>query len=118
MTPPRKDLEVWAGNTWGQSFRLKAGGGPFDLTGSRLVWRMVLGATTTRKTSDVPGSGIEITDAAEGEFTIALTVDETRTWQDGSVVRYEIERWVGADQLTLIYGQMVVTAWVNDDVDP
>ena len=118
MAPPRKDLTVWAGNTWSQPFHLTAGGSDFDLTGSKLVWRMVEGATITRKTTDTVGSGIEITDDTGGEFELSLTVSETRTWNDGAVVRYEIERWLGDAQTTLLYGTMTVSAWVNDDVDP
>lgn len=116
--PSRLDLAVWAGNTWSQPFQMEAADVPLDLTGSKLVWRMVYGATITRKSTDDADSGIEITDAAEGEFRLYLTVTETRLWPDGSVVRYEVERWIDDDQVTMIYGTMTVTAWVNDDADP
>lgn len=118
MKPPRKDLEVWAGNTWSQPFHLGASGSDFDLTGSKLVWRMVYGDIITRKTTDTVGSGIEITDATGGAFELSLTVSETRTWPDTSVIRYEVERWIGSDQISILYGTMTVSAWVNDDVDP
>lgn len=116
--PPREDLDVWAGNTWEQPMRAKAGGVAFDLTGSKLVWRTVYGSTITRKSTDDPDSGIEITDATAGEFRIYLSVTETRLWPDGAVIRYEIERWIDGTQKTQIYGNMTVTAWVNDDDDP
>lgn len=118
MAPPRKDLDVWAGNTWSQEMHLSDGASDFDLTGSKLVWRMVYGDTITRKTTDTVDSGIEITDATGGVFVLSLTVAETRTWPDASVIRYEIERWIAGSQTSLLYGNMIVTAWVNDDVDP
>ncbi len=116
--PARRDLKIWAGNTWRRPFHLGAGGSDFDLTGSKLVWRMVYGDTTIRKTTDTPGSGIEITDDAGGYFELSLTVAETRAWPDGAVIRYEVERWIGGEQVSYIFGTITVTAWVNDDVDP
>ena len=59
-----------------------------------------------------------VTDAANGEFLLQFTVAETRAWPDKTVLRYEIERWVGSDQESLIFGNINVTQWVNDDADP
>lgn len=119
MPPLKHDLDAWAGNNEDFFFGLQQENeSDFDLSGSKLVFRALYGATAVRKSSDVVDSGLVITDAAGGEFEIHFSVEETRAWPDGTQLRYEIERWIGANQKSYIYGTITVTAWVNDDVDP
>jgi hypothetical protein len=109
--------DVWVGNTFSRTFRLKDGIDPFDLTGSKLVFIAKAGNDTIRKATDDPGSGLSIPDPPTGEVLLEFTVAETRDMKVGAW-RYELEHWVGSEQVSLIYGTMTVTAWVNDDVDP
>lgn len=118
MAPPQKSLDVWAGNSFWRQFNFKqADGSAFDLTGSRLVFRAVSGDTAVRKTTDTPGSGFTITDATGGIAQLYLTYTEARDLPAASI-RYEIERWIDIEQVTVLYGNLDVTTWVNDDVDP
>lgn len=120
MAPRNYALDVWAGNTFTRPFIFKtAAGDPFDLTGSKLVFKANNGSVSIirKATDDDPIAGFEITDAAAGEVLLSLTVTETRALPAGQL-RYEIERWVGAEQISLLYGTLTVTTWVNDDVDP
>lgn len=123
MAPAQQNINVWAGNTLRLGFAFKNDDdSPFDLTGSKLVFRAV-GTTTIRKDSEDSGSGLEIIDEAGGEAELFLTVAETRSLAAGTAssitkVKFELERWIGVDQTSLIYGELLVTLWVNDDVDP
>ena len=118
MAPPQKNLDVWAGNTFTRRFNFKdSSGGPFDLTGSKLVFRAVSGDTVIRKATDSVDSGFEITDAVNCVVELHFTVAETRDLP-ASTIRYEIEQWDGDEQVTMLYGNLEVTTWVNDDVDP
>jgi hypothetical protein len=109
MAPRPLELEIWSGNTFRQKFGFQSNGAPFDLTGSKLVFRAVYGTTTVRKATDDDG----------GEVELFFSVAETRAFPEGApAMRYEIERWIGDDQISLLYGSIKVTKWVNDDVDP
>lgn len=124
MAPAQQNINVWAGNTLRIGFAFKnADNSPFDLTGSKLVFRAVATTATIRKDSDDSGSGLEITDELGGEAELFLTVAETRSLATGAAgnvakVKFELERWISVDQTSLIYGELLVTIWVNDDVDP
>lgn len=109
--PARKDLSIWKGNTFSMPIRLKTVTGgtatPVNVTGSTLVFRVVW-----------PGGSFEkdltLTNAALGEASLSLSVAETRGLPTGRN-RYEIERRAGADQTTLIYGEVVASEWANND---
>lgn len=121
MAPRNVELDIWSGNTKRQKFRFRADGNPFDLTGSKLVFRATLmnGSGAIRKTTSDVDSGFAITDAEGGEVELFFTVTETREMPAGEpAYKYEIERWIGDDQTSLLYGGIKVTKWVNDDVDP
>ena len=81
-----------------------------------LVFRSVSSTVTLRKDTN-DGTGFEITDAAAGEATLVLSVEETRSLPAGKT-RYEMEYWAATDQTSLLYGELNVTVWVNDDVEP
>lgn len=114
--PSRQDLDVWAGNTFRRPLVLQDGGTPFDLTGIKLVFRAVYSTGSIRKDTD-DGTGFSITDAAGGEALLVLSVNETRALPAGKI-KYEIEAWDSDGQTTWLYGELNVTVWVNDDVDP
>lgn len=116
--PAQVNIDIWAGNTFRTKFEIKNDDNtPFDLTGSKMVFKVKSTTVDIRKASDESGSGLEITDAAAGEVELFLTVENTRAMPAGKH-KYELERWIGIDQTSLLYGELIVTVWVNDDVDP
>lgn len=119
MAPRNYPLDAWTGNTFYYRFVFKQSSGDrFDLTGSKLVFKLNNGGTTIlRKDTTDAGSGFEITDAAQGEAELSLTYQETRALPGGQL-RYEIERWIATEQVSLMFGMFTVTTWVNDDADP
>lgn len=110
-------MPVWAGNTFRRIFVFKDGAGdPLDISGSKLVFRCSSATGVIRKDTD-DGTGFTITDAVNGTAELILEVEDTRSLPAGEV-RYEIELWSGTEQLSLLFGVLNVTVWVNDDVDP
>lgn len=119
MAPRNYPLDAWAGNTFYYRFVFKqSNGDPFDLTGSKLVLKINNGGVTVvRKATDDVLSGFEITDAANGVAEVLLTYAETRALP-ASQLRYEVERWIDTEQVSVMFGVFTVTTWVNDDADP
>ncbi|QIG66712.1 DNA helicase loader protein [Rhizobium phage RHph_TM16] len=109
--PAKKTLTIWKGNTEAFSFRFKQDAStPFDLTGSRLVMT-IRADTPIVKDSDISGWTIN---AAAGEATVTLTAAETAAFTSQYVEpSYEIERFIGAEQKTLLYGPIEVTGGLN-----
>lgn len=114
--PVRFDPQVWKGNT----FRLPIGistvtagvKSPVNLTGSSLVFLATWsGGSLRHETGD---GSLTITDAVSGEAALTLSVAETRALPIGRI-KYEIERRLSGDQTTILYGELVVTGWSNDD---
>lgn len=118
MAPRNYALDIWAGNTFVRRFVFKdENGDPTDLTGAKVIFKANNGSSTAlRLATDEPGSGFEITDAAAGQIDLLLTYAQTRALPNP--LRYEIEIWLGDEQTSLIFGQITVTTWVNDDADP
>lgn len=118
MPPIDYPLVLWRGNSeWIPLGFEQEDESDFDLTGSKLIFRATSdGGDAIRKSSAVPDSGLEITDAEAGEFELSFTIEETRGM--AASYKYEIERWIGNSQKSLIFGTIIVTTWVNDDVDP
>lgn len=115
MLPPRYDFDdILKGNDWSREIEFEADSGPLDLTGSEVVFFAGVFGNIFRKSSATPGSGFEVTDAANGKVKLTLTHDETRNLTVGRT-RYEIERRAGGIETTLLMGELVVTEWVNDD---
>ena len=113
--PGETNLSVRKGNTFQTTFRFKVGADTaLDLTGSTLVFRAAWSGGEIRKTG--PSSDFAIPTPTNGEATLTLTVAETRTIPNGAIAKYEIERRVGSEQTTLLFGMMVVSEWINDDV--
>jgi hypothetical protein len=115
--PAQQALSIWKGNTVSFPIRIQTRNGatltPVDLSGSVLVFRASWPGGSLRK--EEAEQGFAITSAPQGEATLAFTIEETRRLPVGSVVRYEIERRIGATQTTLLYGELKVSEWVNDD---
>ncbi|WP_293862511.1 hypothetical protein [uncultured Alsobacter sp.] len=114
--PARSDLDVWKGNTFARTFRLTTDDTtPLDLTGSVFVFRVVdSGAEIIRYESGTDDE-LAVPTPANGEVNLLMPVAGTRTLPEGSVARYELERRIGLEQTTLLYGLLVVTGWANDD---
>ena len=114
-TPPQKSLSIWQGNDERFIFNLKdASGLPMDLTDSEIVLTVASIPDLRKSTNDVD-SGLELTDAAAGQFMLTITHGETRNMPKGNN-SYEIERRLDGWQTTLLYGYFEVQGGLNDDV--
>lgn len=108
--------EIRRGNTFAIQFRFKDGDGvAVDLAGSIMVFSIETSNGVLRKMSNTPYSGCEITDEAGGEVSISLTPIETRTLTLGRGTKYEVERWIGSEETTLIAGSATVVEGINND---
>jgi hypothetical protein len=110
--PAQFQLEVWRGNTFSQMFRfVTVSNGvttPVDLTGSTIVFRAAWSAGSINK-------DLTITSASQGQATLALTVEETRLLPSGASADYEIERRIGGNQTTELFGKLIVAGGINND---
>lgn len=115
--PAQKNLEVWKGNTFALPISLKTRTNgvttPVDLTGSILVFRAEWTGGFLRKSTAI-ADGFSVLDAVAGSARLTLSVAETRALPVGRI-KYEVERQTGADQTTILFGELVVAGWVNDD---
>jgi hypothetical protein len=110
--PTTKDISIWRGNTETLPLAVKVRSGatlvPVNLTGSTLRFRAEWAGGSIAK-------DITITDAALGLAELVLSTAETRGVPQGSTARFEIERWVGLDQKTILYGRLVASGGLNPD---
>lgn len=115
--PSRSDIDVWKGNTLSRIFRLKSDATtPIDLTGSTFIFRVVDKSNELVRYSSADGDELGVPTPANGEVVLLMPVSDTRLLPDGSVARYELERRVGSEQTTILYGMLNVEGWANDDV--
>lgn len=115
--PSKLDIEVWKGNTLSRTFRLKAEGGSLvDLNGSVFVFRVVNKAAEIIRYVSASADELSVPTPENGEVVLLMPVADTRLLPDGAVARYELERRVGTEQTTVLYGSLVVKGWANDDV--
>jgi hypothetical protein len=110
--PTQKDITIWRGNTETIPVELKTRVGAtveaVNLAGSTLHFRAEwVGGFLTKD--------LEITNTALGLANLRLTKTETRDVPQGSHARYEIERRLGADQKTILYGRLVASGGINTD---
>lgn len=112
-------IPIWIGNDeWFQFVCKDENGDPFDLTGSILILRVTLtNGQVIRRRTDVAGTGFSITNAAGGIARNDFTFADTRAMPAGEH-KFEVERWIGVYQESLIYGLLVATLGVNDDANP
>lgn len=103
------------GNSFSRTFRFKDGTGqPVDLTGAVLMFVAKADAQLLIK-STADGS-LDMPDPATGEMTLNLSPAETRLFPVGRLrTRYEIERRIGAEEVTLVAGFLVVEEGINQD---
>lgn len=116
MAPVKKPLSFWRGNTEALRFRFKQNAtDPLDLTGSRFVLTIKHDGPDIVKDSDA--SGWDISTPTNGEATVSLSATETRSLSGAIAgVRYEIERFIGEEQKTLIYGDITIAGGIGTDV--
>lgn len=106
------DLDVVRGNTASFPFQFLASTGPdvaVDLTGSTLRF------VARTPNGNLTAVDLTITNATQGSASLALTAAQTRSFPNGSVTEYEIERRVGGNQTTLIMGRINAVGGINDD---
>lgn len=115
MTPAQYTLRLWRGNTEPLAFRFKqANGDPFDLSGSTLILKIDFDSGVLIKSS-AQGDWV-IDDPASGEARVTLSAADTRSICGGvRPARFEIERHVGDEQRTLLFGKVVVEGGTNVD---
>jgi hypothetical protein len=112
MAAATYNIDVIRGNTETILFRLKDGSDPFDLTGSTMVFRAQLGSVVIRDSTD---DDMSMPTPADGEVTLTLTVEQTRSIPPGKAVPYELERRISGTEKTLLKGSLVPDGGVNDD---
>ena len=103
------------GNSFRRTFRFKGSDGvAVDLTGSVLVFVVEAGAVRFVK-STADGT-LAMSDPVSGEVVLSLTPAETRLLSPGRLrTRYEIERRIGDEEITLAAGCITVIDGINDD---
>ena len=103
------------GNSCERLFRFKDGAGnPVDLTGSEIIFIAETATSIIRKTT--ADNSLQMPSPANGEVTLKLRPAETRLLAVGRLrSRYEIERRIGEEQLTILSGSLIVVQGVNDD---
>lgn len=109
--PAKYDLNFWLGNDAAPQFTFKDDTGALvDLTGSTLVFRAVKsdGLELFRKELSIPTP-------SNGVGILNISAAETRTIPLSSSVAYEIERRIGGQQTTLLFGNITTSGGVNDD---
>lgn len=106
--PANYDLTIWRGNDFSRTFRFKDGASAFNLTGSTLIWRAAWSDGEFEQT-------LAVATPSNGEAVLSLTPAQTRALPEGRSSSYEIERRIGGQETTLIYGAITVTGGVNDD---
>jgi predicted pyridoxine 5'-phosphate oxidase superfamily flavin-nucleotide-binding protein len=110
------DLSIWRGNNPPIAWRFRnADQTLFDVSGSRFVMDISIRSVSRfRKDTDVNDNFV--VDAAASTLTWAITVAESRLIPEGRIADYEIERWIGNEQLTLISGKLIGLGGKNFDV--
>ena len=106
---------VRRGNSFSRTFRFKDGDAqPVDLLGSVLMF--VVKADQLLLIKSTADGSLDMPDPATGEMTLTLTPAETRLFPVGRLrTRYEIERRIGAEEVTLAAGFLIVEEGINQD---
>lgn len=110
--PTNRNISVWRGNTETipVQVKIKVAGIPtaVDLTGSTLNFLAQWAGGSLAKVLD-------ITDAVLGLAELPLTPAETKGFPASVAINYEIERRLGSDQKTILYGKIVANGGINSD---
>ena len=73
-----QNFEMHAGDDQDLAFTVKdEAGSAVDITGFTIAWRLATHVTAPMLVSKATGGGITITDAVQGEFTVALAAADT-----------------------------------------
>lgn len=88
---------------------------PFSLAGSvfklRLAWP---GAAALTSSSDVPADNLTLDDE-NGMVSWGYSLAQSRALPLGRLTSYELERWIGGTQQTLVRGMICISAGNNPD---
>jgi hypothetical protein len=116
MTPAEIDITIYQGATFRKPFQWLTGtpAVPVDLTGgtARMQIRRNISADTPEITLTTETSGITLTNAANGEFAIHLTPEQTAGLDIRKGV-YDIELVVGGDTHRVVMGTVEVSKEVT-----
>ncbi|MDE2344633.1 MAG: hypothetical protein KGL63_14805 [Betaproteobacteria bacterium] len=124
MLPSQFDLSLWQGNTTPWQFVLQQSlGVPVDLTGSEIVaWFKWSGgefrlSTLTGNTGPFPPNDTSLIDVpTPTNGTVNLTLSAGATRAIVGTAQWELERRIGGNQYSYLYGNVKPTRWLNDDV--
>lgn len=111
IQPARYDYPLWQGSDCVLSLLFYDDADVVITDHTGVTWKL-FAYTTSRKlifsltgVPDPGGSGVV-------EFTIP---NRARELPIGAHTKYELQRWVGTDQQTLMYGDLVVDGGFNED---
>lgn len=108
MSLVRKDLIVPANTAQAIAFQAMNGANPFNLTGGVVTFRAALqpgAAASVQK--DSTGSGITVTDAVLGQFTVNLVNTDIT---DSGMLHYSVDILIGGSNARYFQGRIVATA--------
>lgn len=114
MSAGAYDFQVRHGNTIPVTWTLKDGATPIDLTGQEIVFRAVWKTTIIRKTTE--DGGLAMPTPTNGQVSLTLSEEESRTVPIGALMKYELEHRVGGVETTILAGRIEGVEGVNDDV--
>jgi hypothetical protein len=116
MTAGIYDTEVEQGADWVRQFVYSdSSGSPIDISGAAIAFKAVSGDGTAVLQASV-GSGITITNAASGMFTILIPAATTRAISipngSGRKLTYDILVTISAGVFRILRGTLTVTAGI------
>ncbi len=118
---PTASFTIWRGNSGvvenaqGISIIVKSGTPPVpvNLTGSVITFLAVLASTKAEIVAKTSANGGVIVTPEAGAIVVPITEPESLLFLMGERDIYEIERQIGADQRTLVWGYITATGGTN-----
>lgn len=102
---------VWVGDSWFRDFTWEESGVAVNLTGRVIEFIIETGAGVDQLVLSTATSGVTVTDAAAGQFRVAITPTQSTTLAAGSRF-YKLRVTTGSDVRTLMIGRLTVLGGV------
>ena len=110
--PAKLDIELPRGNDIALVFRLRAAEAPIDLGSDQFSMAVRWGSSSLVKAS--ADGGLSLLPEA-GQIRCPFTAAETKSFPEGKVARYELERQGAEGQRTYLTGHFIATGGLSDD---